>query len=565
MNRQAWRALWFSVGPVQAIGEMLLLQSFLALSTLAVLQSSSLGNGDVPANLLILAGPGCLFWCAVRMRSFTGRWWRRLLYEVLIASAISLLLISILAALALLAASILPAFSGTIVSVRLVDTLHTRSLYSDNTQVLYSELLRLFFISAVGFGLLIFGMFVCIRMGLGLIRYWNRLRRTRIRWALTHAHLLVALLGAGLISALVILVDIATRPAEGGTFLQLLPILFFLLLLTCIGLAIVIPPSAIFSYFFARRLTRRIESLAKVTSALRAGNYRVRLQVQGEDEIAHLQADFNAMAGSMQRAMSDLQAERDTVATLLKARRELIASVSHELRTPVATLRSYLESTREHWEEIPPPTLRHDLEIMEQETIRLQALINDLFTLARAEVGRLEMCCEPADIGAVARRVAETMAPLAWQSGRVEVIADASPDIPPAMADVARLEQVLQNLVHNAARHTSPGGIVAITAQPAPDAIMLQVKDTGEGIEACELPHIWERFYRTERARENPGSGTGLGLALVKELTEAMGGSVAVESTPGEGSCFTIRLRVAPSEASTLSEAPPPQEAVEAA
>jgi signal transduction histidine kinase len=556
MNRQAWRALWFSVGPVRAISEMLLLQSFLSLSTLAVLRSFPVWNGDVPANLLILAGPGCLFWCAVRMRPFTGRWWRRLLYEVLIACAISLILISILTALALLAASILPVFSGTIVSARLVDTLNTRSIYS--------ELLRLFVTGVIGGGLLIFGMFFSMRLGLGLIRYWNRLRRTRIRWALTHAHLLVALLGAGLISALVILVDIATRPG-GGTFLQLLPILFFLLLLTCIGLAIVIPPSAIFSYFFARRLTRRIETLAKATSALRAGRYNIRLQVQGEDEIAHLQADFNAMAGSMQRAMSDLQAERDNVATLLKARRELIASVSHELRTPVATLRSYLESTREHWEETPPPTLRHDLEIMEQETIRLQALINDLFTLARAEVGRLEMRCEPADVGAVARRVAETMAPLAWQSGRVEVVADTSPDIPPAMADAARLEQVLQNLVHNAVRHTPPGGIVAITAQPAPDAVMLQVKDTGEGIEPRELPYIWERFYRTERARENPSSGTGLGLALVKELTEAMGGSVAVESTPGEGSCFTIRLRVAPSKADTLSEAPIPQKVVEAA
>ncbi len=556
MNRQAWRALWFSVGPARAIGEMLLLQSFLSISTLAVLQSSSLGNGDVPANLLILAGPGCLFWCAVRMRWFTGRWWRRLLYEVLIACAVSLILISILAALALLAASILPVFSGTIVSARLVDTLNTRSIYS--------ELLRLLITGVIGGGLLIFGMFFSMRLGLGLIRYWNRLRRTRIRWALTHAHLLVALLGAGLISALVILVDIATRPG-GGTFLQLLPILFFLLLLTCIGLAIVMPPSAIFSYFFARRLTRRIETLAKATSALRAGNYNVRLQVQGEDEIAHLQADFNAMAGSMQRAMSDLQAERDNVATLLKARRELIASVSHELRTPVATLRGYLESTRAHWEETPPPTLRHDLEIMEQETIRLQALINDLFTLARAEVGRLEMRCEPSDIGAVARRVAETTAPLAWQSGRVEVIADAAPDIPLAMVDVARLEQVLQNLVHNATRHTPPGGIVAITTQPAADAVILQVKDTGEGIAACELPYIWERFYRTERARENPSSGTGLGLALVKELTEAMGGSVGVESTPGEGSCFTIRLRVAPSEANHLSELAIPQKAVEAA
>lgn len=546
MNRQNWRALWFSVSPVRAIGEMLLLQSFLALSTLAVLLFSSIGNGDVPVNLLILAGPCCLFWCAARMQWHQWRWWRRLLYEMMIAGLISLLISSIILALALLAAGFLPVFKGTIISGSLVDRL--------TVEFSYSLWLRLLVTIVGAVSLSVFGMFFFMRLVLGLICYWNRLRRTRIRWALTHAHLLVALLGAGLISSLVIILDISMQHGS-AKFLQLLPILFFLLLLTCIGLAIVMPPSAIFSYFFARRMTRRLETLAKAASALRAGNYHVRLQVQGEDEIAHLQADFNAMAGSMQRAMSDLQAERDNVATLLKARRELIASVSHELRTPVATLRSYLESTREHWEETPPPTLRHDLEIMEQETIRLQALINDLFTLARAEVGRLEMRCEPADIGSAARRVAETMAPLAWQSGRVEVIADAPSEILLAQADVTRLEQVLQNLVHNAVRHTPPGGIVAITAQPAQDAVILQVKDTGEGIEPCELPHIWERFYRTERARENPSSGTGLGLALVKELTEAMGGAVTVESTLGEGSCFTLRLRCATSEADGLCEA----------
>ena len=102
-------------------------------------------------------------------------------------------------------------------------------------------------------------------------------------------------------------------------------------------------------------------------------------------------------------------------------------------------------------------------------------------------------------------------------------------------------------------------------ASPAPDAVILQVKDTGEGIEPCELPHIWERFYRTERARENPSSGTGLGLALVKELTEAMGGAVTVESTLCEGSCFTLRLRCAASEADGLCEANTPTTPAEAA
>ena len=100
--------------------------------------------------------------------------------------------------------------------------------------------------------------------------------------------------------------------------------------------------------------------------------------MDGQDEIARLQADFNAMAIELERAMHELKTERDNVATLLHARRELIANVSHELRTPVATVRSYMESALLNWEDQPPPTLKQDMQVMEQQTIRLQSLINDL-------------------------------------------------------------------------------------------------------------------------------------------------------------------------------------------
>ncbi len=269
-----------------------------------------------------------------------------------------------------------------------------------------------------------------------------------------------------------------------------------------------------------------------------------RVLVAGEDEIAHLQTDFNAMAADLDRARRDLRAERATVAALLRARQELIASVSHELRTPVATLRGYLESTRAHWHGGPPPTLRQDVEVMEREAIRLQALIDDLFTLARADVARLELRCAPADVGALARRSVGVVAPLAWQCSKVEVVARVASDLPPALADAGRLEQVLRNLLQNAVRHTPPGGIVAMAVAVAADRAMVEVRvqDTGEGIAAQDLPRIWDRFYRTEQSRSRATGGTGLGLALVNELTEAMGGTAAVESALSEGTCFTIRL-----------------------
>jgi len=133
---------------------------------------------------------------------------------------------------------------------------------------------------------------------------------------------------------------------------------------------------------------------------------------------------------------------------------------------------------------------------------------------------------------------------LAWQGGKVEVVAQVAPDHPLALADARRLEQVLQNLLHNAIRHTPPGGIVAVVVAAESAALVVQVRDTGEGIAAADLPHIWERFYRADHARQRVGSGTGLGLALVRALTEAMGGTVAVDSVRGDGACFTLRLPV---------------------
>jgi signal transduction histidine kinase len=248
------------------------------------------------------------------------------------------------------------------------------------------------------------------------------------------------------------------------------------------------------------------------------------------------------MAANLERAMCQLQGERDTVAGLLQARRELIVSVSHELRTPMATLRGYLETTLNHWEDIPPATLQHDLQVMEDEVIRLQALVEDLFTLSRAEVGRLTLRCEATDVGMLVKRIVDARAPLAWRASRIEVAADVPGNVPPALVDASRLEQVLQNLLHNAVRHTPPGGIVAVALAAGANSIALQVKDTGEGIAPVDLPHIWERFYQASSQRTRTSSSAGLGLALVKELIEAMGGSVSVDSVVGEGSCFTIHL-----------------------
>jgi signal transduction histidine kinase len=208
----------------------------------------------------------------------------------------------------------------------------------------------------------------------------------------------------------------------------------------------------------------------------------------------------------------------------------------------VATLRGYLETTLMHWDETNQATLHHDLQVMEDEVLHLQGRVEDLFTLARADVGKLILQNEPMDVGKLVRHVVDTRAPLAWRSSRIEIVAEVPFGLPLVLADSRRLEQALQNLLHNGLRHTSPGGIVAVVVQIEAMTVSIHVKDTGEGIAPADLPHIWQRFYQTESARTRMDGGTGLGLALVKEWIEGMGGTVSVESRPGEGSCFTLCL-----------------------
>lgn len=407
-------------------------------------------------------------------------------------------------------------------------------------------------------GIFLIGAAICLNIATGIITrsiilllaFWNRLRRRQLFWTMTHDMIMVVAFGAGLFIVLIevaIILSAHNRP----NFMLIIPATLGLITLSFFGLVVIVPPFAIFSYFVVRRTTQRIKVLAMATNMFRAGNYSIRVPVEGEDEVAQLQTNFNAMANDLEHAMHALQSERDTVAGLLQARRELIVAVSHELRTPVATLRGYLETTLTHWndsDQLAPSTLHHDMQIMESEVIRLQSLIEDLFVFSRAEVGKLTLRCVPTDISCLIQRIVEVNAPLAWRSSKIEIVADIAPALPQVRADEQRLQQVLQNLLHNALRHTPPGGIIVLTAGVVGQSIQIQVKDTGEGIAPKDLPHIWERFYRAQHAQhashaEIPArEGSGLGLALVREWIEHMGGTVAVTSVLNEGSCFTLCL-----------------------
>ncbi len=463
---------------------------------------------------LFFTSAGVAVWIALRMRLPAAPWYRRLLIEItagVVASA--------------------PVLAYGVV----IHNITSRAGLPD-----------VFFLVSGIIG------YVTFRVGTYLWLLWARLRRTRLIWSFTHAVLttvvLVALFFAGLLTLATwnytpVRGLLAEQPSPLASFAaellsRILPLLTIMVVMTVMALIVVLPPAVIFSFFVARSLTQRLETLARATRTVRAGDYAVRVAVTGEDEIAQLQTNFNTMVADLGQSMRDLQLERDQVATLLQERRELVASVSHELRTPVSTARGYLETALA--QDAVPDKLQHDLVIVDHEVARLQTLIDDLFTLSRSEVGQLALHCQSTNLGPLIGRVIETTAPRAWQSGRVQVSTELPADLPRALIDADRFEQVLRNLLHNAIRHTPPGGIVVVLGQSEAGTVVIEVRDTGEGISPEDLPHVWERFYRA-----NDNGGTGLGLAIVKELTEAMGGVVSVDSQLGEGSCFTVRLPVA--------------------
>jgi two-component system phosphate regulon sensor histidine kinase PhoR len=218
--------------------------------------------------------------------------------------------------------------------------------------------------------------------------------------------------------------------------------------------------------------------------------------------------------------------------------REFVSNVSHELRNPLASVKAMVETLEDGAiEEIG--VARRFLERIRHDTDRMNHLVDDLLELSRLESGQLTLQRSAVDLGVL---VAEVKASFEHRAADSKVGLDAPvPDgLPSVNADADRLRQVLINLVENALRFTRPHGSITISAVKQPGLIEVLVRDTGVGISAEHLPHLFERFYKVDRSRRD--GGTGLGLAIVKEIVEAHGGLVWADSKEGEGSTFGFTL-----------------------
>ena len=242
-------------------------------------------------------------------------------------------------------------------------------------------------------------------------------------------------------------------------------------------------------------------------------------------------------------ARAEAQRERARAEVADRSRRDLVLNVSHELRNPLATIRAHVDTLRGDGAEEPPEEDRHRyLDVLNRETDRLSSLVDELLTLASADAGNLHLDVGPVNAAEVATQVHDAMAPLAWRERHIQLLYNAD-EAPNVLADRGRLAQVLMNLVRNAITHTPEGGLVAIEVKPsASGPVEVSVSDTGPGIPAEETDKIFERFYRTDASRTRATGGFGLGLAIAREMVDAMGGRISVASSPGQGSRFTVTL-----------------------
>lgn len=286
-----------------------------------------------------------------------------------------------------------------------------------------------------------------------------------------------------------------------------------LLALSCIG-----------GYALARRVFRPIHRLTRAARSLAEGNLSHRVPVPvSQDDVHVLAATFNNMAARME-------------ATFTQQRR-FVADASHELRTPVAAICGLTEVALTQGEtEAMEAALRN----VHAESERLGRLINDLLMLARIDEGRLLLDRDPVRLDHLAADVVASMQPLAEERGLHLELGQLAPVT--VLGDAARLIQVLLSLLDNALTYTPTGGHVTVTVQVKEAQAWVSISDTGIGIEAADLPHVFERFYRADRARSRAAGGSGLGLALAQDIVRAHGGTIVAASQPGRGSTVTVML-----------------------
>jgi len=293
-----------------------------------------------------------------------------------------------------------------------------------------------------------------------------------------------------------------------------------------LGGSVAIGIALLLTFLLSRRMTSPIGVLAEAARRLGHGDLSQRVRLQGEGEVTALAQAFNSMAADLEYAE--------------QLRQNMVADVAHELRTPLSNIQGYLEAIRDGMIEPDAAAIRS----LNEEVSLLSRLVNELQELSLAEAGELKLVYQAEDI---INLVKQAVTP--WQpqltAGEMSLSLELPDDLPLVNIDWQRVNQVLHNILENAVAHTPKGGTINVAVSQKGKWVEVSVSDTGEGIPAEDLPHIFERFYRVDKSRARATGGSGLGLTIAKRLIEAHGGTIVVQSKLGKGSRFSFTLPIA--------------------
>jgi len=293
--------------------------------------------------------------------------------------------------------------------------------------------------------------------------------------------------------------------------------------------------TVLLSLLLAKAMVTPIQNLTKAAEQVAAGDFTPKLTSNAQDEIGVLTRTFNSMEGQLEKTLDDLKISEAT-------RREFVANVSHELRTPITSIRSYAETLQDS-ADLPKETENEFLGVIVKESDRMTKIVQDLLTLSRFDAGSIEFSFERFSFEKSIHDVYNAML-LEAQKHKHSFKLEFKTLIPEIVGDEARIEQVLINMVSNAIKYTRDGGSISITAGQKEDVVWVSVRDNGIGIPQADVPKVFDRFYRVDKARSRDSGGTGLGLSIASEIVAHHKGNIELNSHQGKGTVITMTLPV---------------------
>ncbi|MDR0861565.1 MAG: cell wall metabolism sensor histidine kinase WalK [Oscillospiraceae bacterium] len=307
----------------------------------------------------------------------------------------------------------------------------------------------------------------------------------------------------------------------------------FTLIMEAVAVGFVI--SSAVSLVLSRTLLQPIRGMTRAAEAMAGGDFSRKIPVESADEIGVLSGTFNNMASQLETTLEELRRAE-------KLRRDFVANVSHELRTPLTSIRTFAETLSDD-SDMPPQTRARFLGVILNESNRMTKIVEDLLELSKFDAGITKLSSEEFSLDRSMREVSDAVVLAAAERGHIITLAQGEP-LPKIVGDRARVEQVLMNIMTNAIKYTPEGGEIVIYGGFDEKYAWVTIRDNGIGIPSEDLEHVFDRFYRVDKARSRESGGTGLGLSIAYDIIRLHGGDITMESEPGQGTTVTVKLPI---------------------